>query len=206
MGWFRRSRGMAAAPSADRPGDPELFRRMRLGDESALEALYARYGGLVYTLALRIVGDPELAREVLQDTFLRSWDGREGYDPARGRVPWWLMGIARNRAIDVLRSRSHQGRVREQAHLPRAREPAHSATEEVQLMRRTVVDALQTLSPAQREAIELAYYAGLTQAEIARELKEPLGTVKSRMREGMDRLRLVLRPVIGPNEEGIETP
>src|SRR5438445_663390 len=86
---------------------------MRLGDESALESLYARYGGLVYTLALRIVGDPELAREVVQDTFLRSWDGRETYDARRGRVPWWLMGIARNRAIDLLRSRSHRASMRE---------------------------------------------------------------------------------------------
>src|SRR5438067_7406072 len=88
---------------------------MRLGDEAALEALYVRYGGLVYTLALRIVGDPELTREVVQDTFLRSWDGRESYDPERGRVPWWLMGIARNRAVDLLRSRSHQARIRERA-------------------------------------------------------------------------------------------
>jgi RNA polymerase sigma-70 factor (ECF subfamily) len=206
MGFFRRPRGTAVAPGADQHGDPELIRRMRLGDESALEALYARYGGLVYTLALRIVGDPELAREVLQDTFLRSWDGREGYDPARGRVPWWLMGIARNRAIDVLRSRPHQARLREQEHLPSALEPPHPDTEQALLARRAVVDALQTLSSVQRETIELAYYAGLTQAEIARELKEPLGTVKSRMREGMDRLRQVLRPIMRPNEGGIATP
>lgn len=71
---------MSAEPTAD----PELLRRMRLGDELALEMLYARYGGLIYTLALRIIGDPELAREVLQDTFLRSWAGRETYNPARG--------------------------------------------------------------------------------------------------------------------------
>jgi DNA-directed RNA polymerase specialized sigma24 family protein len=67
---------------------------MQVGEESALEVLYARYAGLIFTLALRIVGDPELAREVLQDTFLRCWDGREAYDPGRGRVPGWLMGIA----------------------------------------------------------------------------------------------------------------
>src|SRR5438093_2369535 len=99
--------------SPDDPADPDLLDRMRLGDESALELLYARYSGLVYTLAIRIVGDPELAREVLQDTFLRSWDGRARYDPGRGRVAWWLMAIARNRAVDLLRSRSHQARLRE---------------------------------------------------------------------------------------------
>src|ERR671934_2743191 len=102
---------MSAEPAADR----ELISRMRLGDQSALEALYSRYGGLVYALALRIVGDPELAREVLQDTFLRAWNQVASYDAARGHVPAWLMGIARNRAIDVLRSRPHQARLREQA-------------------------------------------------------------------------------------------
>ena len=126
MGLSRPRRGRRSGARAEGPADAELLDRMRDGDESALEALYARYGGLVYTLALRIVGDPELAREVLQDTFLRSWDGSEAYDSERGRVPWWLMGIARNRAIDLLRSRSHQARLREQeplregAHEPRA--------------------------------------------------------------------------------------
>jgi len=177
--------------------DPELLGRMRLGDESALEALYARYGGLVYTLAQRIVGDPELAREVVQDTFLRSWDGRDTYDPERGRVPWWLMGIARNRAIDLLRSRSHQARLRERAAPPpeisttHARDPADTV-----VARRTVLDALRELSDGQRRAIELAYYGGLTQTEIANELGEPLGTIKSRTREAMERLRKVLGPLI----------
>src|SRR5262247_1084863 len=97
--------------------DLDLLGRIRLGDESALEQLYARYGGLVYTLAMRIVGDPELAREVLQDTFIRCWDGRATYDPLRGRVAWWLMGIARNGAVDLLRSRPHQARLRERERL-----------------------------------------------------------------------------------------
>ena len=180
---------------------------MREGDESALEALYARYGGLMYTLALRIVGDPELAREVLQDTFLRSWDGREAYDPERGRVTWWLMGIARNRAIDLLRSRSHQARLREQGPLARgAHEPRATETQGVLVVRRAVTDALRGLSTVQREAIELAYYAGLTQAEIAREIGQPLGTVKSRTREAMDRLRQALRPLMDPQEGGVATP
>jgi RNA polymerase sigma-70 factor (ECF subfamily) len=170
---------------------------MRLGDESALEALYARYGGLLYTLALRIVGDRELAREVVQDTFLRSWDGRETYDARRGRVPWWLMGIARNRGIDLLRSRSHQQRIRERA--APSREPFGAAAGDVSdavSERVTVLQALQALSDGQRTAIELAYYDGLTQSEIAEQLGQPLGTVKSRIREAMERLRGLLAPVL----------
>jgi len=181
--------------SVEPVADPELLRRMRLGDELALEALYARYGGLVYTLALRIVGDRELAREVAQDTFLRSWDGRETYDPQRGRVPWWLMGIARNRAIDLLRSRSHQARLRERVALLRSMPaPFPGDPADAVAARRAVVDALRELSEGQRMAIELAYYGGLTQTEIAGELGEPLGTIKSRTREAFERLRGLLRP------------
>ena len=169
----RRRGGSPSGSSPEAPADPELLRGMRRGDEYALEALYARYAGLVYTLALRIVGHPELAREVLQDTFLRSWNGSEAYDPERGRVPWWLMGIARNRAVDLLRSRSHQARLREQEPLAadaRASEPAPPDTADAGILRGAVVNALQGLSAAQRQAIELAYYGGLTQAEIAEAL------------------------------------
>ena len=182
---------------AEAVDDSALLRRMGLGDERALEELYARYGGLLYTLALRIVGDRELAREVVQDTFLRSWDGRETYDAQRGRVPWWLMGIARNRAIDLLRSRSHQQRIRERATRPReaAVPPADELSGAVS-ERVTVLHALRALSDGQRVAIELAYYNGLTQAEIAEQLGQPLGTIKSRTREAMDRLRGLLAPVL----------
>lgn len=204
MGYFRPRRGKPAGVSPEDSADLELLRGMQLGDEAALEALYARYGGLVYTLALRIVGDPELAREVLQDTFLRSWDGRETYDSERGRVPWWLMGIARNRAIDLLRSRSHQARLREREPLAaeaRVNEPAYPDTADVVVLRRAVANALAALPSGQRQAIELAYYGGLTQLEIARELKEPLGTVKSRTRSAVERLRQLLRPFIEPRGE-----
>ncbi len=184
--------------SVDTVGDPELLRRMRLGDESALETLYARYGGLLYTLALRIVGDGELAREVVQDTFVRSWDGRETYDPQRGRVPWWLMGIARNRAIDLLRSRTHQQRMRERTAALREAPAVPPNDLDAVATRVAVLHALQSLSDGQRTAIELAYYGGLTQTEIADELGEPLGTVKSRTREAMEQLRSLLAPLFQP--------
>jgi RNA polymerase sigma-70 factor, ECF subfamily len=191
--------GWPAGARLEGPADLDLLRRMQRGEESALETLYARYGGLVFTLALRIVGDPELAREVLQDTFLRSWDGRETYDPSRGRVPWWLMGIARNRAIDVLRSRPHRARLREQERPPSGThraEPADPGAADAVALRRAVAQALAGLSDTQREAIELAYYQGLTQAEIAGHLGQPLGTIKSRTRDAMERLRTLLEPLI----------
>ena len=191
--------GWPAGARLEGPADHDLLRRMQLGEESALETLYARYGGLVFTLALRIVGDPELAREVLQDTFLRSWDGRETYDPSRGRVPWWLMGIARNRAIDVLRSRPHRARLREQERPPsgtHGAELADPGAADAVALRRAVAQALAGLSDTQREAIELAYYQGLTQAEIAGHLGQPLGTIKSRTRDAMERLRTLLEPLI----------
>src|SRR5262245_66022566 len=134
---------MGRAAAGDIPSDPDLVRRMRQGDESALEMLYARYGGLVYSLALRIVGDPELAREVLQDTFLRSWDGRATYDPERGRVAWWLMGIARNGAVDLLRSRPHQARLRERERLSLGVRTRETDTAEVFSLRRDGSNALR---------------------------------------------------------------
>jgi RNA polymerase sigma-70 factor, ECF subfamily len=199
-----RDRRPLAGTGAGGPPDLDLLRRMREGDERALEVLYKRYGGLIFTLALRIVGDPELAREVLQDTFLRCWDGRETYDAGRGRVAWWLTGITRNRAIDLLRSRPHQGRLREQEILPgeaRMSDSGPSEAAEASALRRAVASALESLSTAQRRAIELAYYGGFTQTEIARDLGEPLGTVKSRTREGLERLRVSLRPLIEPKRE-----
>src|SRR5262245_16803510 len=202
---MRMRPGSSAREAAEKPVDLELLRQMRLGDESALEALYTRYGGLIFTLALRIVGDPELAREVLQDTFLRCWDGRDAFDPERGRVPWWLMGIARNRAIDLLRSRPHQARLREQHRMRspvRTSVPPDPSPADAVALRRVRSDALEDLPGVQREAIELAYYGGFTQTEIAQQLGQPLGTIKSRTREAMERLRALLEPLLEPTRGG----
>src|SRR5215470_8302103 len=201
----RRQMGTWADDDPKGPTDIDLLHQVQLGDESGLEGLYARYGGLIFTLALRIVGDPELAREVLQDTFLRCWDRSGTYDAERGRVAGWLMGIARRRAIDVLRSRPHQARLREQANLTVAASAAiPTATTEPSVMRQTVAGALRGLPMAQRQVIELAYYGGLTQSEIASELAVPLGTVKSRTREALERLRSVLWPVTEKPQEASE--
>jgi len=116
-------------------------------------------------------------------------------------VPWWLMGIARNRAIDLLRSRSHQARLREQEPLSPQAQSTEAGADALGV-RREVVEALRGLTTVQRQAIELAYYGGFTQAEIARELGEPLGTIKSRTRDAMDRLRGLLSSIIEPKREG----
>jgi RNA polymerase sigma-70 factor (ECF subfamily) len=178
--------------------DRALLGRIARQEEAALAALYDRHARVLYALALRIVGDRELAQEVLQDTFLRCWNGAERYDPDRGHVVAWLVGVVRHRAIDLLRSRPHQARLRERGPLPApdrlagSREDAADAV----ALRHTMTTALASLAPAQRQAIELAYYDGLTQTEIARVQGEPLGTVKSRMRSGLERLRAALGPMI----------
>ncbi len=186
-------------PFASDPGgmeDYRLLQRVYTHDENALAALYDRYSGLVFTLALRIVGDRNLAEEVMQDVFLRCWHGAEQYDQARGRVAAWLIGIARNRAIDVLRSRQHQARLHEEETLTSADNQdavTQQDASEAVLLRQIVREALTALPAVQRQAIELAYYGGMTQAEIAQELGTPLGTVKTRMRDGLERLRHALR-------------
>ena len=190
-----------AAPASAEAGalDRALLGRIARQDQEALAALYDRHARVLYSLALRIVGDRELAQEVLQDTFLRCWNGAERYDPDRGQVMAWLTGVTRHRAIDLLRSRPHQARLREGGPLPapdRLAGPRQPDAGETVLLRRAMTTALAALSPAQREAIELAYFDGLTQTEIAQRQGEPLGTVKSRMRSGLERLRAALGPMI----------
>jgi RNA polymerase sigma-70 factor, ECF subfamily len=184
--------------------DAELMERVRRGDEIALAALYDRYGGLILTVALRIVGDRELAEEVMQDCFLRVWNASETYRSSRGQVSGWLIGITRNRAIDMLRSRQHKTRMRERTPLP---EPGDEDTfgvpdeTDAVVTRQAVADALAGLSMAQRQVVELAYYGGMSQTEIARQLGEPLGTIKSRTRVAMEHLRNALRPHFKPDDE-----
>ena len=184
--------------------DAELMERVRRGDEAALSALYDRYGGLILTVALRIVGDRELAEEVMQDTFLRVWNASDSYLASRGQVSGWLIGITRNRAIDMLRSRLHKTRLRERTPLPEpGDEDSFGVPDETDAIatRQAVADALAGLSMAQRQVVELAYYGGLSQSEIAHQLGEPLGTIKSRTRVAMEHLRVALRPHFKPDDE-----
>jgi len=187
--------------------DVALLERVRAGDERALMVLYDRYAGFVLTVALRILGDRELAQEVLQDTFWRCWNGAEQYHADRGRVGAWLVGIARNRAIDVLRGRQHQERLRERdanlaAEGMAAADLLSTDETEMLILRQVVGEALAGLSLQQRQVVELAYYGGVTPAEIARRLGEPLGTVKTRTRAALDRLRVALRPFFDADSPG----
>ncbi len=174
----------------------ELAMALRSGEESALATLYDRYGGAVYQLALRITHDPGLAEEISVDTFEQIWRQGARYSADQGSVPSWLFTIARSRAIDRLRAAGAAKRT--QAEDPVAVNAPQRPDEMVLLAerRRLVREAMATLSAAQRAALELAYYEGLSHSEIAARLGEPLGTVKTRIRQAMVVLRKTLAPVL----------
>ena len=174
------------------PDDALLLAAVAGGSEDALRTLYERYGGLVFTVAFRIVGDRDIAQEVVQDVFLRCWDRATSFDAERGRVQAWLIRVTRNRAIDVLRGAQHQARSRDRELLPGdyARPSlTHRDHGDSVALKLSVEDALGTLPEAQRRTLELVLLGGLTQREIAEVMELPLGTVKTRIRDGMVRLR-----------------
>ena len=172
--------------------DEELIARVCWREEPALGEIYDRYCRLVYSVALRIVGDREAAEEVVQDVFQAVWQSAGSFQPD-GSFSAWLIGITRHRAIDATRSRRFRARAREDL-LDDTRLAARAESPAEALMLRSLVRAaLDQLPASQRQAIELAYYGGLTHVEIAARLGEPVGTVKSRMRMGMLRLREILK-------------
>lgn len=179
--------------------DDELIALIVRRQETALGALYDRYGRLVYAIALRITGDRQTTEEVVQDVFQNIWQSAAGFQASSGSLSSWLMGISRHRAIDATRSRRERARTREQeltAEMPLVAEGGGPEAEVAQrLLREQVQVALRELPHSQRQAIELAYYAGLTRVEIAESLGEPVGTVKTRLRLGLLKLKDLLRDI-----------
>jgi RNA polymerase sigma-70 factor (ECF subfamily) len=174
----------------------DLIRRMSAGDRDAFTRFYDRYSPLVFPLILRIVRDRADAADVLQDVFWEAWQGAGSYDSRRGTPEAWMIMRARTRAIDRIRAVRRRGETFvapvDEGLTPAPPEAGGDAAERAE-DRGIVRSALDALPPPQREAIELAYYAGLTQTEIAERLQQPLGTVKTRIRLGLERLRDVVR-------------
>jgi RNA polymerase sigma-70 factor (ECF subfamily) len=173
--------------------DAALVKRIVARDESALAALYDRYAGMLSSVLNRILRDTQAAEEILQDIFYQLWRTASQFDPSRGSLPGWLLVIARNRAISRLRRHNpSQGEelVDNMVLLPTNIE---SAVAQQQLLGR-VKGALENLPKEQRDAIELAYFQGLTHSEIARRTGDPLGTVKTRLRSAVETLKPNFHP------------
>ena len=189
--------------------DKSLMECISNGDKAALESLYSRYSRPVYSLAVHMLRDPNAAEEVTQDTFFNVWRRAGSYKSNRGKVTSWLFSIAHNRTIDELRKRRREyNRVKYDVDLTnkptesRSDDPTEYAS--VQYEGSRLKSALMTLRPEQRDVVVLAYFGGLTHSEISRELDQPLGTVKTRMRLAMKKLRQVLEPQIrGSAEHGL---
>jgi RNA polymerase sigma-70 factor (ECF subfamily) len=175
--------------------DADLIGRAAEGDARALEVLYDRYSRVVFSFGLRIVGDPQLAEELLQEVFFRAWQQGGSFRSNKGSFITWLLSITHNMAIDEVRKRRRRPQKADsedpESVLAAVPDSGPDVEDEVWLgaLRDTIGGAMASLPPAQRQAIEMAYFRGLTQREIAEQLGEPLGTIKTRMRLGMQKLR-----------------
>ena len=172
--------------------DSALVERIMAGDEGALSALYDRYSGMLYAMLLRILKDTGAAEEVLQDLFLQLWRGAARFDASRGSLAGWLLVIGRNRALSRLRGKQRREILPDPEEFSFEAVPSSENLEDeaarMQMMHR-LRGAMAALPAEQREAVELAYFEGMTQTEIAARTGSPLGTVKSRVRAAMQTLK-----------------
>jgi RNA polymerase sigma factor (sigma-70 family) len=183
--------GRPMSSEAPQRSDEDLVEAVARADEDALGELYDRFGKVAYGLAYKILQDATLAEDAVQEAFLQIWRSAGSYRPERAKASTWLLTFVHRRAVDLVRREERRRHVPVDP-LP---EPSGSGADEevVARSRREIVqDALRRLPSEQREAIELAYYGGLTQAELAAQLGQPLGTIKSRMFTGLQRLRGLL--------------
>jgi RNA polymerase sigma factor (sigma-70 family) len=181
--------------------DRACLMRIAAGELHALDELYERYKTMAYSIAYRITNDATLAEDVVQDAFLGAWRNAERYVAGKGSVKTWLLSIVHHRAIDAIRRRKPTTELPDVELVPPPQFQVPDVWAEVaaDLDAEEVRRALATLSDVQREAIELAYFGGLTQQEVAERTGTPLGTVKSRMRLGL----LAMRRVLTPDEQEV---
>jgi RNA polymerase sigma-70 factor (ECF subfamily) len=184
---------MVKREKAERLADEELMPLIGSKDPEAFEVFFDRHGGAAYSLAYRIVGEQSAAEDVVQEAFISIWRSGARFDRARGSVRAWTLSIVRNRAIDALRSRAGKApKLTFDDELILEQRPADDSTEEEAMRHETageVRDALGTLPDDQAKVIELAYFGGFSHSEIAGMLGVPLGTVKGRMRLGLEKVR-----------------
>ena len=176
--------------------DSVLIERMLSGDEAALSTIYDRYSAMLFGALMRILRDKQAAEEVLQDLFLQLWRNASQFDPTRGSLAGWLLVSGRNRAISRLRGRANREILEEKEGLfADTFLSAQNIEEEVSRteLRQRLTTALFKLPTEQRQAVELAYFEGPTQSEIASRTGSPLGTVKTRVRTAMQSLKQILR-------------
>ena len=176
--------------------DADLARALASGEAPALEELYNRYGTLAYSVAMRVLGDAGRAEDAVQDAFLGLWRNAARFDSSRGSLRTWLLTVVRNRAIDQLRGRgAHERTERELDPELTAGGPGSDPWEEVAvaLEREAVRQALETLPGDQRRVVEMAYFGGYTQREIAEVVHVPVSTVKGRMRLALEKLHSYLQ-------------
>lgn len=175
-----------------REGDRELAERLKGREAGAMADLYDRFGRLVYSVIFAIVKDSGIAEDLLQETFLRIWNRMQGFDAERGALGPWLLTVARNRAVDYIRSAGARAEknafeLEERDHPSLVKDAEHQILDQDQA--RVIKAAMARLSENQRKVIELAYYEGLSQAEMAERIGQPLGTVKTWVRGALRKLR-----------------
>jgi RNA polymerase sigma-70 factor (ECF subfamily) len=179
-----------AAARERRDAEAALMRRVRDGDERALEALHVRYSGPLYSLALQVTRSDRSAQDVVQEAFVAVWKDAGRFDPAKGSLSSWLFALARHKAIDLIRRETN---IRKRtADVDLELEEAPDDVDEavwIRVRRARVIAAMATLPEAQRTALELAFFGGLTHVEVAEKLDIPLGTAKTRIRTALLRLR-----------------
>ena len=191
---------MSQAPETDdRAIELDLLARVAKRERAAFEQLYARYSNILYATAMKFLKQDADAQDVVQDVFIQIWDKAKLYDPTKGKPLTWALTMTRNRSIDRIRAIQRRTRLRDDFESETVADESAGvrealsevdASEKSQILR----DAVGRLSPEQRKVIELAFFGGLTQSEVADRLGEPLGTVKARARRGLMKLKEILRP------------